>query len=720
MAGLEDVVQKVLLEGDSEVTEALKQIGETGARTFEKLEAAAEHSLGSLTSLSIAIGGITTALGIATTALLEFVSRQDEAVVKVEALAHSFGTTEEGIESLRTAFASVGVTAEVLGRGIQHMSSTIAREWSQIQEQVRKSADEQTSAMLGIESAALGLEKAQSALSDSGTRAAQTAIHDSESQRGSVLALASAEQHLIEVIGGKNAVSAGEKQALESQQAILAVEKSRQAVIDANIRAAEDEAKATLDLKEASLAVQKAALARREAEEKANEVNLRDIPTITKALSEAKAGGQQLGSAIDLTEVSVQNMVKGLINLAAAGGKEAPKGFEVLHQAAALFSGDVNHMISDSQRLAIVQQLFAAGMRQGGASVSQITSLLSQGTGALDAYAKQAEHVGHAFPQNVEAAKEFNNAMASLLNTLEQVKQSLATAASPILAEFLKAIGESITDDNGLLHNFITGVRAIGSAIGTIIGAFQSLSAAVDSALGADKGTAMKALLITILGLVSALLSPWLAIPAAITLVIIAIGELIDNANKIKEAFQRLESSTGWIGTIIRGIEQMIKGFGVLIGLAAKLLGLTDSAKAPDAANNNSNSSTPSSIATSSLGLADGGPVRGPGTGTSDSIPAWLSNGEFVVTANGSNLMDAINHFGARIAGFADGGFVGGAIPLRMAQGGPAKGGSILNLRIGEQQFNGLHAPEPVATKLSQYAVRRQVSSAGRRPSWVK
>ena len=33
------------------------------------------------------------------------------------------------------------------------------------------------------------------------------------------------------------------------------------------------------------------------------------------------------------------------------------------------------------------------------------------------------------------------------------------------------------------------------------------------------------------------------------------------------------------------------------------------------------------------VGFADGGQVKGPGTGSSDSIPAWLSNGEYVLTA---------------------------------------------------------------------------------------
>lgn len=55
-----------------------------------------------------------------------------------------------------------------------------------------------------------------------------------------------------------------------------------------------------------------------------------------------------------------------------------------------------------------------------------------------------------------------------------------------------------------------------------------------------------------------------------------------------------------------------------------------------------------------SIQRATGGAVFGPGTGTSDSIPAMLSNGEFVVTADGSNLNDAMRFFGA--AGFADGG----------------------------------------------------------------
>lgn len=57
--------------------------------------------------------------------------------------------------------------------------------------------------------------------------------------------------------------------------------------------------------------------------------------------------------------------------------------------------------------------------------------------------------------------------------------------------------------------------------------------------------------------------------------------------------------------------------------------------------------------------LADGGPIVGAGTATSDSIPAMLSNGEYVLNANavrrvGRPLLDAINYGHARH--FASGG----------------------------------------------------------------
>jgi hypothetical protein len=60
--------------------------------------------------------------------------------------------------------------------------------------------------------------------------------------------------------------------------------------------------------------------------------------------------------------------------------------------------------------------------------------------------------------------------------------------------------------------------------------------------------------------------------------------------------------------------------------------------------------------------MAQGGMVNGPGTGTSDSIPAMLSNGEFVVNARSTRLFQpllaAINGYGVNTPAFAAGGLV--------------------------------------------------------------
>lgn len=68
-----------------------------------------------------------------------------------------------------------------------------------------------------------------------------------------------------------------------------------------------------------------------------------------------------------------------------------------------------------------------------------------------------------------------------------------------------------------------------------------------------------------------------------------------------------------------------------------------------------------SNIRSVALQLADGGLVRGPGTGTSDSIPANLSNGEYVVnaaaTARNLGMLEAMNN-GRDPMRFANGGLI--------------------------------------------------------------
>lgn len=75
----------------------------------------------------------------------------------------------------------------------------------------------------------------------------------------------------------------------------------------------------------------------------------------------------------------------------------------------------------------------------------------------------------------------------------------------------------------------------------------------------------------------------------------------------------------------------------------------------------------------SGIKFAGGGHVTGPGTSSSDSIPAMLSNGEFVVRASAAaqhrRLLEAINS--GRVGHYAEGGSIGSAPSIR-ALGGPS------------------------------------------------
>jgi len=139
---------------------------------------------------------------------------------------------------------------------------------------------------------------------------------------------------------------------------------------------------------------------------------------------------------------------------------------------------------------------------------------------------------------------------------------------------------------------------------------------------------------------------------------------------------------------------------------------------------------------------ASGGPISGPGTSTSDDIPAYLSHGEFVVnareTARNRPVLAAINEgkFPSHIAKmfanggrielprFADGGMTGVSSPDRAPSagdisdpGGGAMGHYSVDLRTNHGDFS-VMAPEHVMRQMSRASVASTSVQAGPRPSW--
>lgn len=134
---------------------------------------------------------------------------------------------------------------------------------------------------------------------------------------------------------------------------------------------------------------------------------------------------------------------------------------------------------------------------------------------------------------------------------------------------------------------------------------------------------------------------------------------------------------------------------------------------------------------------ARGGYIRGRGTGTSDSILSWLSNGEFVVKAKavqhyGPQLLHALNRM--QLPKFAAGGLASVAQSVmppmpRFAEGGLAMAGARaaggggdrpFTLNIGNETFTGLRASSGAIEELTRYASGQQIRRAGRMPNWYR
>lgn len=133
--------------------------------------------------------------------------------------------------------------------------------------------------------------------------------------------------------------------------------------------------------------------------------------------------------------------------------------------------------------------------------------------------------------------------------------------------------------------------------------------------------------------------------------------------------------------------------------------------------------------------VASGGYIRGPGTTTSDSIPAWLSNREYVIQARavdhyGPNLFAALNSMRLPkdlFSHFAVGGLakaLSNAMPKyppRYATGGmaTASAGRSLTIVLDGQKF-GLSGSGDVIDRLERVATMAGIASVGRPPGWVR
>lgn len=767
MADLDPLVAEVLLKGDDDLLRALQRIGTEGHENFSKLVDAVKEGASPLSQFSNLLTSTEAIISGVTAAVVVFIEAQTELSQKTVLLAEAFGTTAGQLQSLEATFASSGVKVDQFERFANRLTITIAREWPQISESIKNYATQNDAATLRVTNAILRIRDAQNAVSDNSQERASRAQHDNDAiassflklqnaaqhaadeQRGAylsvqnaALSVTAAEQHLAELQG--RPPSAADKEALAISQASAAVDNARLAQSEALLAQREKAAQAALkqaqleqeydDLRRKAAknarddasarekdenAVKEAIIARGEAEQKAAQLALTNIASIRDTLDAVAKGNKDVAGQVNLAEVSVQNLTKAIIAQAGESSKGLkPDGYQTLIALSRTLSQATNEQISQDQRLALVNRLAGTSMTALGASAAEILHVLENDTAQLEKFNEVTKALDT--KEAKAAINDFRGALAGLNLDISILSQRFAIAISPAFTAFLKAIQSSIEDNNGLIHNFVSGIGQIGSSLSDIGGALRSAIDLFGSFFNIKTNDVLKAAIIGVGVALLALTGPIGVVIVAITLVSTAIGAIKDHWPEIEAAAKKAWDSVkdnAVVKFFVGVLEVVLK---IIQGLAAidKFTGIKTGSK--------SDSTAPAQQPSLTEGHATGGPIRGPGSGTSDSILARLSNGEFVmktaaVQAYGESFFHSLNNM--QIPGFAGGGMVdqssgSGARPSVGSK--KAEAYSVLNLTVGDRTFSGLKGPKSTIDDLSHYAIARQTSAAGSNPSWMK
>jgi len=763
MAELDPLIAEILLKGDTEFISSIKKIGEEGAESFEKLTSAFEKGATSFALAGLALSGLEKVISGVTAATTQFIEEQTELTQKTALLADAFGVTAGQLQDIEATFAGAGVKVEQFERFANRLTITIAREWPQIAESIKTYATENDAATLRVSTAIQRVREAQTALSENSSERFAQMSRDSNALEAAYIKLTFAAQHAAsEQLGAAQSVrgaelgvlsavqalatakgtppSASEKESLAIAQAQQAVDTARKAEADARLAQQEKAAQASLKQRQLEQdvedlarraaknaredieqrikdqnAVKEAIIQRAEAEQRAEKVALSNIASIRDALDGIVAGNKEAAKSVNLAEVSVQHLTNAIIAQAKEGNKNPDKlGYETLIQLSRTFAADTDHLITRQQRLAIVNRLAGTSMQALGASASEILHVLEHNTGAL-------EHLNAATKElDTKKARDdlehFRGALANLNLTISILSQRFALAIAPAFTVFLNGLRDSIESNTGLLHGFIDGLSALGAGLSAAVKALADTATWFAKLFGGgvvEQATILKGIIIGIGVAITLATGPIGVMVVAVGLVITAVGLLRANWEKIVDiagkAWEKVKDNAiiKFLTTVVEIIGQIIKGLAAIDRATAIKLPSSGQANTPSEGGD-------------VKGHATGGPIDGPGTTTSDSILARLSRGEFVIKAAavqqyGTGLFHALNNM--QLPGFAQGGGV--AAPSRLTGGlsnGPT---STLNLTIGERTFNGLRGPKSTIDDLANYAVSRQTSAAGSKPSWV-
>lgn len=522
--------------------------------------------------------------------------------------------------------------------------------------------------------------------------------------------------------GGK--VSDEEKQRRERQDLAREEEKFEQKKAEVARKRVEDALK--LDEKKAE-----AARKQREETVKLN----REIDENDKKQKEIARQLRETSAEADRNATALEKLG---IKATTANGKLAKAPETLLAIADAL-----KNTTDESKRQEIEFDLIAAGidrrlipaLRQGSAEYQKLAEFGKQirppfttdQIKTLDAFAIAGDQVGRAL---AAIRDQVGAALAPAFIDFFAKLRDIFIAIRPGLAEFASVLGE-------VVKPILDGMAVVLKLVTELLQGFFAGLDVIAKGINQAFGTSLTGMQLFV-GIVVAIGIAFGGVHAAILLVVAAIGTLGKDStaivDTIKAEWKKFADSVGenwdritkgaqakwqsfidWFrgtifGQLITWVEELTKKLEAAFGAASKLAGANDG--------------------TAEQAFGRGGKVWG--SGNRDTVPAWLTPNEFVMKRAatrkyGFDFMRAINSL--RFPKEALQRFAGGGPVMRSMMPRPlkfAKGGRVpttpamrkLDVHFGGETFEGLLAPEHVASKMERAAIKRRNRSGGRKPGY--
>lgn len=668
------------------------------------------------------LGGALAGLGIG---LFAFANSGAQAADRINELASVSGDSVEKVSGLSFALGQLGISTTNLENTFKTLSNAISQTFESLSAKVRADADKTVDNQLRI--------------------------------RAAILSAYEARKRLNEIIGDPGSAKFFAASDLDIAKQQLVVDRSRLELSRAIRQSRQDEANTI------------GSIQRRIEEQIQSHVN--GVTVLRGAYKQVPLTLEQIKLGIITTARAADNAAKGLTGmatLAAKAGDAPPSAMQTWARLADFVSSTKNEV--DKVRAA------TALLGRGNIPVELINAL-SQGRGHLTEIVALAERLGITLSAaDVSGVETFSTAFERLKNSLSSIRDVAGAVIAPAFTEGLELLSTAIEANGQTIRSWASGIRdrvrpifadfirlitgqsekietewvrtaaanitALGTAVsqaGTIIGTtftfimglFNGLAQGINSVFGTEvTGGALA--LVAALGLLTGAFSILVGVikAAALALMLIyaspvtlALAALIGvivllvshwdqlKATVLDFANNSLNAVIGWangaitaLGSVINWIKDAISWFSKLFTAQQKSAGTGTGGGLSD-------------------GMATGGYVRGRGTGTSDSIWARLSNGEFIINAKrvrelGLNFLYALNS--GMLPRFAAGGLAASRLPLAAMSGGGSSGPPMYFTINGIQHGPFSPQNDDVLRRLQRASVSGQLSSTGRKPSWYK